>query len=128
MDDEAVKLMKQYGTVVVPTLVAPRAIYENPEELPYFMVKKARLVAKPHFASIQKLVQNGVPIAMGTDSGCPYDDFSHWVVNEMKMYQDAGMTPAQGQQPNNRLERCKRATTDNLRLSPVCVKIGRAHV
>ena len=28
--------------------------------------------------------------------------------------------PAQGQQPNNRLERCKRATTDNLRLSPVC--------
>lgn len=95
MDDEAVKLMKQYGTVVVPTLVAPRAIYENPEELPYFMVKKARLVAKPHFASIQKLVQNGVPIAMGTDSGCPYDDFSHWVVNEMKMYQDAGMTPEQ---------------------------------
>lgn len=95
MDDEAVELMKQHGTFVVPTLVAPRAIYENPDELPDFMVKKAKLVAESHLASIKKIVAAGIPVAMGTDAGTPYNDFSHWVVNELKMYLTAGMNPAQ---------------------------------
>lgn len=95
MDDEAVKLMKEHGTFVVPTLVAPRAIYENPEQLPAFMVKKARLVAHDHMKSIQKIVAAGIPVAMGTDAGTPYNDFGHWVVNELKMYLTAGMTPEQ---------------------------------
>lgn len=95
MDDEAVELMKQQGTFVVPTLVAPRAIYKNPDQLPAFMVKKARQVAKAHLNSIRKLVAAGVPVAMGTDAGTPYNTFGHWVVNELKMYLDAGMTPVQ---------------------------------
>ena len=32
---------------------------------------------------------------MGTDAGTPYNTFGHWVVNELKMYLDAGMTPEQ---------------------------------
>ena len=60
MDDEAVELMKEHGTFVVPTLVAPRAIYENPDHLPDFMVKKARQVAKAHLTSIRKIVKAGV--------------------------------------------------------------------
>lgn len=95
MDDDAVELMKQHGTYVVPTLVAPRAIYENPDELPDFMVKKARLVAQNHLASIKRVVAAGIPVAMGTDAGTPYNDFSHWVVNELKMYLTAGMRPEQ---------------------------------
>ena len=87
--------MKEHGTFVVPTLVAPRAIYENPDHLPDFMVKKARQVAKAHLTSIRKIVKAGVPVAMGTDAGTPYNTFGHWVVNELKMYLDAGMTPEQ---------------------------------
>lgn len=95
MDDEAVELMKEYGTFVVPTLVAPRAIYENPDELPKFMVDKARLVSKAHRESIRKIVDAGIPVAMGTDAGTPYNDFGHWVMNELQMYLDVGMTPEQ---------------------------------
>ncbi|WP_295730611.1 amidohydrolase family protein [uncultured Limosilactobacillus sp.] len=95
VDDETLELMKAHGTFVVPTLVAPLAIYENPTELPEFMVNKAKLVAKDHLKSIRRVVEAGIPVAMGTDAGTPYNTFDHWVVNELKMYLTAGMSPVQ---------------------------------
>lgn len=95
LDEEAVALMKQHHTTVVPTLVAPRAIYENPAALPAFMVEKAKLVAKAHLASTKQAVAAGVPVVMGTDAGTPFNTFDHWVLVELEMYRQAGMTPAQ---------------------------------
>lgn len=95
VDDETLELMKAHGTFVVPTLVAPRAICENSAELPNFMVEKANLVAKDHLKSIQRVVAAGIPVAMGTDAGTPYNTFGHWVVKELKMYLTAGMSPVE---------------------------------
>jgi imidazolonepropionase-like amidohydrolase len=95
LDDEAVQMMLDRGTYMVPTLVAPWAINQHPEALPAFMVKKALEVADAHMESTKKAVAAGVKLAMGTDAGTPYNDFTDGVVVELLMMQEAGMTPAQ---------------------------------
>lgn len=115
MDDEAVELMQAHGTYVVPTLVAPRAIYENPATLPPFMVDKAVAVSAAHVASFKKIVAAGIPVAMGTDAGTPFNTFGHWVVEELTMYKEAGMDP---------VEVLKTATTNAAKLLRLDRQVG----
>jgi imidazolonepropionase-like amidohydrolase len=72
LDDEAIELMLEHGTWLVPTLVAPRAVQAAAAAgaaIPEVMVAKSLAVMEVHTASITKAVAAGVPIAMGTDSG-----------------------------------------------------------
>ncbi|NYD36702.1 amidohydrolase family protein [Actinomycetospora corticicola] len=72
LDDEAIALMLEHDTVLVPTLVAPRAVLEAAEQgarLPAEVVAKAAAVVDVHVDSIRRAVDAGVRIAMGTDSG-----------------------------------------------------------
>ena len=72
LDDEAIELMLEHGTWLVPTLVAPRAVQAAAAAgaaIPEVMVAKSLAVMDVHTASITKAVAAGVPIAMGTDSG-----------------------------------------------------------
>lgn len=69
LDDEAIDLFKQKDAYLVPTLVAPLGVLENPEGVPEVSLQKARDVVEIHRESIRRAYEAGVKIAMGTDSG-----------------------------------------------------------
>jgi imidazolonepropionase-like amidohydrolase len=70
LDDEAIRLMKQHGTFLVPTLLAGETIHVKAKDgtLPEFAVAKALAVAPLMTQSFRKAVAAGVKIAFGTDS------------------------------------------------------------
>jgi imidazolonepropionase-like amidohydrolase len=72
LDDEAIAMMLEAGTWLVPTLIAPVSVVEaakNGAQLPDGVVAKAEAVIDAHNASFAAAVAAGVKIAMGTDSG-----------------------------------------------------------
>jgi len=71
LDDEAIRLMKEKGTFLVPTLSAAENVLAAADKgtLPAWAVDKARTIAPKMRASFRKAVQAGVKIALGTDSG-----------------------------------------------------------
>ncbi len=70
LDDEAIELMLEHGTFLVPTLLAPVAVLEQGEKggMPEYGVRKARETIEAHSESIAKAHDAGVKIAMGTDA------------------------------------------------------------
>jgi len=94
MDAEAAALMKQHGTVIVPTL---SALYNTAEQgstcgIPESAVDKARAMRARHEASFKTARRSGITIAMGTDAGTP---FNHHGENaqELEHMVALGMTP-----------------------------------
>jgi len=72
LDDEAIAMMLDRGTWLVPTLSAPLSVLEAVEagaRMPAQMIQKARDVIDIHRESIARAIDAGVRIAMGTDSG-----------------------------------------------------------
>jgi imidazolonepropionase-like amidohydrolase len=72
LDDEAIEMMLERGTWLVPTLAAPRAVIsaaESGTRLVEAVERKAREVIDEHTESFRRAVAAGVRIAMGTDSG-----------------------------------------------------------
>jgi imidazolonepropionase-like amidohydrolase len=72
VDDEAIELMLERGTFLVPTLLAPLAVLEQAEasgNMPEWGVRKSREVIEIHSENIGKAFKAGVNIAMGTDAG-----------------------------------------------------------
>lgn len=72
LDDEAIDLMLEHGTWLVPTLSAPRAVLAQAEAgaaISDRVLAKARMVAEVHDDSFRRAVEAGVKVAMGTDSG-----------------------------------------------------------
>ncbi len=70
LDDEAIELMLEHGTFLVPTLIAIVGILEMHEtrhNMPEWGVRKARELVDVHRESIAKAYKAGVKIAMGTD-------------------------------------------------------------
>ncbi|HLW44797.1 MAG TPA: amidohydrolase family protein [Acidimicrobiales bacterium] len=72
LDDEAISMMLERGTWLVPTLSAPRAVIAAAEagtRLTEPVIRKAREVIEVHTDSFSRAVRAGVKVAMGTDSG-----------------------------------------------------------
>ena len=72
LDDEAIQLMLDNGTWLVPTLLAPRGVIAAAEAgvpIPPSALAKAHDVVEVHMESISKAIAAGVKVAMGTD--CP---------------------------------------------------------
>ncbi len=95
LDDEAIELMLERGTWLVPTLVAPRGVIDAAEagaSIPEASVAKAREVVETHRASFAKAVDAGVKIAMGTDSGVTPHGQN---LRELALMVEGGMTPMQ---------------------------------
>ncbi|AXH99043.1 amidohydrolase family protein [Sporosarcina sp. PTS2304] len=92
IDDEAIELMLENGTFLVPTLLAPVAVLETAAEtgMPDTAVQKSKEVIEEHIASFKKAHKAGVKIAMGTDAGV----FKHGTnLRELGLMVDAGMSP-----------------------------------
>jgi imidazolonepropionase-like amidohydrolase len=95
LDDEAIEMMKQRGTWLVPTLVAPLGVIEAADAgmaIPEASLAKAREVVDIHRQSVARAVAAGVKIAMGTDSGVTPHGRN---LRELPLMAAAGMTPAQ---------------------------------
>jgi imidazolonepropionase-like amidohydrolase len=95
LDDEAIALMLERGTWLVPTLVAPRGVIDAADagaSIPEASVAKARDVVETHRASFARAVAAGVKVAMGTDSGVtPHGNN----LRELALMVEGGMTPMQ---------------------------------
>ena len=95
LDDEAISLMLDRDTWLVPTLVAPHAVLDAAAagaQLPEAVIEKARSVVQAHHASVAAAVDAGVHIAMGTDSGVGPHGRN---LDELPLLEQCGMTPAQ---------------------------------
>lgn len=75
LDDEAIELMLERKTYLVPTLSAPHHILKGGIKggVPAFAVEKTKSVMKSHLQSLRKAHKARVPIAMGTDAGTPFN-------------------------------------------------------
>lgn len=72
LDDEAIELMCENKTFLVPTLLAPIGVLEAAEKsgtMPEHAIEKTREVIEIHRESMAKAHKAGVKIAMGTDAG-----------------------------------------------------------
>ena len=88
LDDEAIALMKQHGTYLVPTEYLSERI--NLAVLPPLIRRKAETVLPLAGESHRKAIANGVKIAFGTDAAV----FPHGEnAKEFSSYVRLGMTP-----------------------------------
>jgi imidazolonepropionase-like amidohydrolase len=72
MDDEAIGLMKQYGTYYVPTITAGKSVADSakiPGYYPPLVVPKAIATGPKIQSTFAKAYKEGVKIAFGTDAG-----------------------------------------------------------
>ena len=92
LDDEAIDLMVERGTYLVPTLLVVVEVLERGEAdgMPEHGLQKTREVVDAHRESIRRAHQAGVKIALGTDAGA----FPHGSnLRELGLMVDVGMSP-----------------------------------
>ena len=93
LDDEAIQMMLDRGTFLVPTLIAPTGVIRAVEagaQIPEASVRKAEEVIEVHRDSFRRAVAAGVRIAMGTDTGVtPHGEN----LMELTLMVEGGMTP-----------------------------------
>jgi imidazolonepropionase-like amidohydrolase len=94
MDDEAMALMRQQGVYMVPTLSALATTAECGFEcgIPDTAVVKARSMRGRHEASFKKAYRGGIPIALGTDAGTPFN-YHGENAQELERMVALGMSP-----------------------------------
>jgi imidazolonepropionase-like amidohydrolase len=92
LDDEAIELMLEHETYLVPTLLAPIGVLEAGEKggMPDYGIRKAREVTEVHSESIARAYKAGVKIAMGTDTGVTPHGQN---LRELGLMVDIGMSP-----------------------------------
>lgn len=92
LDSEAVALMVQHGTWLVPTLMAGEQVTQMAARLPPAIAAKALAIAPRMQASFRLALSAGVKIALGTDAGV----FQHGRNgHEFTLMVRYGMTPMQ---------------------------------
>ena len=92
LDDEAISLMLDNGTWLVPTLLAPQGVIAAADAgvpIPPSSLEKARDVLGIHRESVAKAVEAGVKVAMGTD--CPVSPHGT-NLKELELMVEAGMS------------------------------------
>lgn len=116
MDDEAIKLMKQYGTWYVPTITAGKSVADSAKIPGYYtdIVTPKALATGPQIQkTFAKAYKEGVKIAFGTDAGV-YKHGKNWL--EFTYMIEAGMKP---------MDAIKSATTKAADLLGESDKLGR---
>src|SRR5581483_11066327 len=94
LDEEAIQLMKEHGTYLVPTVYVGFSVEEHAAEwkLPERLVAKARALNAEKLQWLRKAITAGVRIAYGTDAGVfPHGENG----KDFRYLVQAGMTPMQ---------------------------------
>lgn len=95
LDAEAIGMMLERGTFLVPTLGAPMGVLEAADRgvrVPQYAIDKTKMVIEAHRESIRQAIAAGVKVAMGTDSGVTPHGQN---LRELEQMVACGMTPAQ---------------------------------
>lgn len=95
LDSEAISMMIDAGTWLVPTLLAPQAVLNAVDagaNIPAASVRKALAVIEAHMDSFSRAVAAGVKVAMGTDTGVGPHGSN---LDELPLMKAGGMTPQQ---------------------------------
>jgi imidazolonepropionase-like amidohydrolase len=95
LDDEAIAMMIERGTYLVPTLIAPMGVLEAADrgvKVPQYAIDKTKMVIDVHRDSIRQAIAAGVKVAMGTDSGVTPHGQN---LRELEQMVACGMTPSQ---------------------------------
>ena len=108
LDDDGIKLMLEYGTVLVGTSAAVRNVVRFGVEagIKPDVVRKAKSAIDSHVEGFKKAHQAGVKLAMGTDSGVPFTDHGN-NLDELVYLVEMGLEP---------MEAITVATLDSARL------------
>ena len=115
MDDEAMTLMKQYGTWYVPTIIAGKSVADSAKKPGYYpevIAQKAIAIGPKIQATFAKAYKAGVKIAFGTDAAV-YAHGKNW--KEFVYMTEAGMPV---------LEAIKSATVNAAELIGISDKVG----
>ncbi|GAA3991537.1 amidohydrolase family protein [Mucilaginibacter dorajii] len=115
MDDEDIKLAKQYGTWYVPTIIAGKSVADSartPGFFPPVIARKALEIGPQIQQTFAKAYKAGVKIAFGTDAGV-YAHGKNYI--EFQYMVEAGMPP---------IEAIKAATSSAADLLGMSAKIG----
>lgn len=94
IDDEGIRLMKEKGTYLVPTIYLTDWFLENYEKLglPAQIIAKAKEVMPAMKKNLTHAIQQGVPVAFGTDAAV----YPHGLnAREFAVLVRMGMTPLQ---------------------------------
>jgi imidazolonepropionase-like amidohydrolase len=94
LDDEALTLMKERGTYLVPTLMAAESVagLAGERQFPPEIAAKGRAAGQAALQTAKKAIQMNVKIALGTDSAVtPHGKNAR----EFVLLVQSGMTPAQ---------------------------------
>ncbi|MBV8549754.1 MAG: amidohydrolase family protein [Acidobacteriaceae bacterium] len=90
LDDEALRMMREHGTYLVPTLSVREGLAES--KFPPLVQQKADLAVKAQDDMVRRALRMGVKIALGTDAAVyPHGDNAL----EFVLMANDGMTPAQ---------------------------------
>ena len=94
LDEEALELAMDHGTVLVPTLIAVNQIVNNGKTgaMPDWVVEKAESESGHHRESFAAAVRSGMKIAAGTDAGTPFNPHTD-LAQELALMVDYGMRP-----------------------------------
>lgn len=94
LDDEAIELMLERGTWLVPTLTAGDTTEElaNDPKIPEPVREKLRELGRPELEAFRRAAEAGVRVAMGTD--CPVAPHGT-NLRELQLMAEHGYTPAQ---------------------------------
>jgi len=88
---DTLRLMKQKGVYLVPTLLAGETVGHNSERFPPAIAAKARAALAARSDMFRNAVKIGVPIAFGTDSAVSPHGING---QEFALMTDLGMAPA----------------------------------
>ncbi len=92
LDEEAIELMLEHGTYLVPTLVSGQGVLDAGDTISPENLRKVRAGIAAHTGSMRAAVAAGVKIAMGTDAGV----IPHGTnLRELALMQEIGMTPTE---------------------------------
>jgi imidazolonepropionase-like amidohydrolase len=92
LKDDTLRLMKEKGVYLVPTLFAGFWVGEKADRFPPAIAAKARTAAAAMQAMFQRAMKTGVKVAFGTDSAVEPHGLD---AREFALMVKGGMTPAQ---------------------------------
>jgi imidazolonepropionase-like amidohydrolase len=98
LDDEALRMMRERGTYLVPTLSVRAGLAES--KFPPLVQEKANAAMKAQDSMVKRALQMGVKIALGTDAAVyPHGDNAL----EFVLMANDGMSPAQALQAGTKV-------------------------